>query len=71
MKVYDKPQHALILRPRGIHYSEVGLRYFVGYELGHSTDPRSTDVTFTDLVSAKRQTKEVYCFDIVVLIVLF
>ena len=32
---------------------------------------RSTDVTSTDLVSAKGKTKEVYCCDIVVLIVLF
>jgi len=32
---------------------------------------RSTDVTSTDLVSAKGKTKEVYCCDIDVLIVLF
>ena len=32
---------------------------------------RSTEVTSTDLVSAKGKTKEVYCCDIVVLIVLF
>jgi len=32
---------------------------------------RSTDVTSTDLVSAKGKTKKVYCCDIVVLIVLF
>jgi len=32
---------------------------------------RSTDVTSTDLVSARGKTKEVYCCDIVVLIVLF
>ena len=32
---------------------------------------RSTDVTSTDLVSAKGKTKEVFCCDVVVLIVLF
>ena len=32
---------------------------------------QSTDVTSNDLVSAKGKTKEVYCCDIVVLIVLF
>ena len=35
------------------------------------TFSRSTDVTSTDPVSAKGKTKEVYCCDIVVLIVLF
>jgi len=32
---------------------------------------RSTDVTSTDLISAKGKTKEVYCCDIIVLVVLF
>ena len=36
-----------------------------------SSISQSTDVTSTDPVSAKGKTKEVYCYDIVVLIVLF
>jgi len=44
--------------------------YKTGLKAASDWFSRSTDVTSTDLVSAKGKTKEVYCCDIVVLIVL-